>query len=79
MVAELLKINEKETVMDNVNNQNEIVKMLKDKKYAVDESGKVLIEDPALAELIKGGLGGSSGETPDALWNGACSNSSCFI
>lgn len=65
--------------MSKNHNQKEIEKLLKEKKYAVDELGRIVIDDPALEEMIKGGIGGSSGGTPDALWNGACSNSSCLI
>lgn len=54
-----------------------ILEMLKNKQYKADEFGRVTIDDPEIAELIKGSQGTAGGGVTDALWNGGCSNGSC--
>ena len=57
--------------------QKDIMELLKNKQYATDQLGRIVIDDPEMLALIKGSSGTAPGS--DALWNGACSNQSCLM
>jgi hypothetical protein len=50
--------------------------LLKDTDYYLDESGRVVIDNPDILDMISGGCADLSG-FDDMLWNGACSNGHC--
>jgi hypothetical protein len=50
--------------------------LLKETDYYLDESGRVVIDNPDVLQLICGAGGDLSG-LHDMLWNGACSNGHC--
>lgn len=55
---------------------DQLINYLSETNFAVDDLGRIVIDDPAILAEINGAYGGGDAFT-SAMHNGACANASC--